>query len=359
MNQLWVRLSLTFTVVIITAMFAIGFIIRLTTGNLLPEEMPPEVQAFLEQNVPDTPPIDVTTIIIVVGSIAIIAGMWMSKNLTTPLNDLEEAAQAIGARELSQRVTVQGTAEIRAVAQRFNEMAEQLEKAEQLRSNLLADVAHELRHPLHILQGNLQAILDGIYPLEKAEIARLLNQTHHLTTLVNDLHELAQAEAHQLPLNQQMVDIAALIKETAITFKPWATEKEITLRIELLGTLPPIQLDPARLRQAFNNLMNNALINTPQQGEIRVQIQQLDGRYTIQVQDTGIGIAPDQLPHLFNRFYRTDNARSRNHGGTGLGLAIVKAIVEAHNGTVTAASPGLGHGATFTMYLPFTPSSPG
>ncbi|MCZ7668684.1 MAG: ATP-binding protein [Chloroflexi bacterium] len=272
--------------------------------------------------------------------------------MTKPLRDLEEAAKAFGQQNLSQRVVVRGTDEVQAVALRFNEMAERLEKDESLRRNLLADVAHELRNPLHIIQGNLQAILDDVYPLSPEEIARLLDQTRLLTTLVDDLHDLAQAESNQLHLNKQRVDMAALVKETAGAFKPVAAAKNVSVQVELLGATPYASVDAARFRQALQNLFTNALRHTPEGGRIGVSVIQRADHLHITLQDSGAGIEPQHLPYVFDRFYRTDNARSRDKGGAGLGLAIAKAIIEAHQGQILAESEGIGQGTTIKIVLP-------
>ncbi len=358
MNRLWVRLSLVFALVVTVAMLVLGVAARraLQASDINPDEVPAEVREYLQQLRPDRPAVELTTLIIVMGSIAIAAGAWLSRSLTAPLNELGEAAQAIGAQDLSQRVRVGGTAEIQAVAARFNAMAEHLEKEETLRRNLLADVAHELRHPVHVLQGNLQAILDGVYPLTPEEIARLLDQTHHLSALINDLHELAQAEAHQLPLQIETVDMAGLVKETAESFRAQAVEKGIDLRVELLGAQASLQADPARLRQACANLLTNALTYTPSGGRVWVRAAVRAGAYEIEVRDNGAGITPAQLPFVFDRFYRGDGARSRDQRGVGLGLAIVKAIAEAHGGEVTVESAGPGGGSTFGLRLPLAPA---
>jgi signal transduction histidine kinase len=291
-------------------------------------------------------------VLVIVGVVAIGAGVWMSKTLTAPLEELDEAAEAIGRQELSHRVTVRGSDELKAVASGFNEMAHQLEEAESLRSNLLADVAHELRNPLHVLSGNLQAMLDDVYPMTKEEIARLSDQTRHLTTIVDDLHDLAQAEAHQMPLDRRLVDIAALVKETASAFEAVAGAYDIQLQVELLGTIPNWEVDADRFRQALGNLIINALRHTPGGGQIIVTVQQENQVLCISVRDTGAGMKPEHLVQVFDRFYRTDEARSRDKGGTGLGLAITRAIVEAHGGQISAASPGPGQGSTFTISLP-------
>ena len=354
MNRLWVRLSLAFATVFIVAVLAIGLAIRLTNAALTEPltPPPPEVRAYIRQLRTEQPWPSVSTLIAIVGVVAIGAGAWMSHKVTAPLAELEKAAQAVGQQDFSRRVPLHGSQELVAVAHAFNEMAAQLERAEALRSNLLADVAHELRHPIHVLQGSMQAILDGVYPLSKEEIARLSDQTYHLTVLVNDLHVLAQAEAHQLPLDRQVTNIAALVKATAAAFEPLVAAQNITLRVELLGTMPQLTVDRDRLRQAIHNLLDNALRHTPAGGVITVSVEQVQDTVEMRVQDTGEGIAPDQLPHVFDRFYRTDQARGRDRGGAGLGLAIVKANVEAHGGSVTVSSPGLGQGSTFTTRLP-------
>jgi two-component system OmpR family sensor kinase len=284
------------------------------------------------------------------------SGVLTSRSLTAPLSHLAEAARAIGARDLSRRVEVAGSDEMVEVAQAFNDMAAGLEGAETLRRNLIADVAHELRTPLSVLQGNLRAILDDVYPLDKSEVARLYDQTRLLSRLVNDLHELAQAEARQLQLNLQTIDLVRLVQDTVATFEPVAEAEEVTLSVQIPSGLLPIQVDSARITQVLHNLLSNALRYTPAGGTISVHAgcEVGEGREVwLAVQDTGEGILPEDLPHIFDRFYRADPARSRARGGAGLGLAIVRAIVEAHGGQVSAASDGLpGHGSTFTVYLP-------
>jgi signal transduction histidine kinase len=354
MNRLWVRLSLAFGMVVILVSLVFGITARIFfEENMKPgPEMQPEVREYLRQLRQERNPIDMTTVIVVVGGVAIGAGIMMSRTLTAPMKELGEAAQAIGRQDLSRRIAVSGTDEVQAMAVRFNEMAQQLEQAESLRSNLLADVAHELRNPLHVLQGNLQAILDGVYSLSNEEIARLADQTRLLTTLVDDLYILAQAEAQQLPLYKEKTDIAQLVKETADAYRPLARANDVTLRVELLGTIPTMEVDADRLRQVLNNLLSNALRHSPKDGEIRIVVEQKPPQLTIRVEDEGFGINPEHLDHVFERFYRTDSARSRDKGGTGLGLAIVKAIVEAHDGQVSAQSLGQGQGSVFTVSLP-------
>ena len=294
-------------------------------------------------------------IALAVGILGLIFGVMASRGLTAPLNRLAVAAQAIGARNLDYRVPVQGSTEMREVAESFNKMAADLQSAESLRRNLLADVAHELRTPLTVLQGNLQAILEDVYPLDKSEMVRLHDQTRHLHRLVNDLHELAQVEAHQLPLQKQALDPSALVRQAVELFGPVAEEKGVALRVVAATEDVTIQGDRARLMQVLQNLLNNALRHTPEDGEIEVAVTaQLDGvdGVEIAVRDTGEGITAEDLPHIFERFYRSGKARDRDSGGTGLGLAIVRALVEAHDGRVEVMSAGKGAGSRFVVWLP-------
>jgi signal transduction histidine kinase len=357
LNRLWVRLSLAFTAVfLVAAAIAVLTVHFSTAGAQAALNPPPEVAAYFEQvraqtrsGLPDQ-----TLVLLGVAAVAIVAGVLMSRGLTAPLAELEQGAQAIGRRQLSERVTVRGSQEMVAVATAFNDMAAQLEQAETQRQALLGDVAHELRHPLHVLQGNLQAMLDGVYPRDDAELERLMDQTAHLAVLVNDLHVLAQAEAQRLPLYKRPVEVADLVKEVAAAYEPLAAAGGKSLRVELLGTMPAVLLDQARIRQALQNLLDNALRHTEAGGLITVRVVQ-DGRFvTLTVADDGAGIPAELLPLVFERMTRGDPARRRDadSAGAGLGLPITKAIVELHGGSVTVSSAGLGQGSVFGLRLP-------
>jgi two-component system OmpR family sensor kinase/two-component system sensor histidine kinase BaeS len=256
-------------------------------------------------------------------------------------------------------VKVEGTIEVASVARAFNEMTAALEQNERLRRNLVADVAHELRTPLTVLQGNLLAVIDDVYPLEKAEITRLYEQTRLLSRLVEDLHELSQAEAKQLSLSLQPVQMDELVETVITTFEPIAKTGGVLLHVEVPPDLPMVLGDNARLSQVLHNLLNNALTHTPSGGQITIRAARHVDNLRLSIQDTGEGIPAEHLPYVFERFYRADRSRNRQTGGTGLGLAITKAIVEAHEGRVTAASEGIpGQGSTFTIELPLA-NSPG
>lgn len=367
MKRLWIQQSLAFLSIILL-MIVIPFVFQAAVTHLgygpesfiervpevveIIESIPPHVVEAIERESERNFLIGITFFLVLSGLLSLGAGVFVSKRLTAPLEELVQGAKAIEAQEFGHRVRVAGSQEMAEVANAFNSMAERLEQAENLRRNLLADVAHELRNPLHVLQGNLQAILDGVYPLEGEEIGRLLTHTQHLTSLVNDLHELAQAEAKQLPLHKSETNVAELVKETAATFQPSAIAKEINLQVELLGKHPIVLVDKVRLRQVVSNLLNNALHYTAVGGRVQIRVVQEEGQVVVCVADSGEGIAAEELPYVFDRFYRADKSRQRDYGHTGLGLAIVRAIVEAHGGEVTAESGGTGQGSTFVVRLP-------
>jgi two-component system OmpR family sensor kinase/two-component system sensor histidine kinase BaeS len=278
------------------------------------------------------------------------SGVAISRTVSRPLSRLARAARAFAAHNWDQRVTVGGTEEVAEVAFAFNDMADSLQQAETLRRNLMADVAHELRTPLTVLQGNLRALLDGVYPLERSEIATLYDETRLLHRLVDDLRELALAEAGQLKLNLQTIDLTPIVRSAVANFMPVADERGVTLGANIDRAVE-VRADPDRAGQVLRNLIANALWHTSQSGQITVETQPGDRDWRISVTDTGEGIAPEDLPHVFNRFYRTDKSRTRHSSGSGLGLAIANSLVEAMGGQIGVESE-LGSGSRFWFTLP-------
>ncbi len=361
MKRLWVRFSLIVcSVIMIVAVLPTVVFALMLRHNKLPmrqelgdillleaDELEKVRTLILESIVQDVS-IGITISLI----FGIIVGVSLSRMVARPLTKLEDGAKAIAGGDLAYRVNVSGSEEMRSVGSAFNEMARKLEEAEQLRSNLLADVAHELRHPLQILRGNLQAILDGVYELEMAEIGRLFQQTQHLTRLISDLHELAQAEAQQLPLALAQVEIGKLVKDVVTVYRPMATSQAVCLEMQPFEGQVVISADASRLRQALSNLLHNALQHTPAHGEIFVSVTKQVENVQILVRDNGRGISAEQLPHIFDRFYRGDLSRNRTSSGTGLGLAIAQAIVTAHRGRILVDSEGVNKGSQFILVLP-------
>lgn len=357
MNRLWVRLSLMIGGVLFLVFFMQFLAITFDQARRdLPAAEAPGIQAPTPDRAADGEPdqaeiarrlINFMALSLVVG---LAGGVVIGRIVSAPLSNLAQAAQRIGEGNLDTRVVARGSREIVELAGTFNKMAADLQRAEMLRNNLMADVSHELRTPLTVLEGNLRAVLDHVYTLDEAEIANLYGQTRHLSRLVSDLRELALAEAHQLPLERRPTDLAALVSETLQAIEPLAAEKGVRLTHDM--TQVSAVVDPIRIRQVLFNLLSNALRHTPAGGEISISSAITAGQVRLTVADTGEGLEPDQLAAVFDRFYRGDKSRSRETGGTGLGLAIVKAIVEAHESHIEAFSDGRGCGSRFTITLP-------
>jgi two-component system OmpR family sensor kinase/two-component system sensor histidine kinase BaeS len=286
----------------------------------------------------------------IAAGLGIVIGLVISRTVIRPLSRLAQAARAFAAHNWDHRVKVGGTEEVAEVSFAFNEMADSLQQAETLRRNLMADVAHELRTPLTVLQGNLRAMLDGVYPLERGEIATLYDETRLLNRLVDDLRELALAEAGHLKLNVQPIELAALIESTVTNFIPVAEERSLALETTIDRGVEAYA-DPDRVAQVLRNLIANALWHTPPQGKITVETQVIDRVVRVSVIDTGEGITPEDVSHVFDRFYRADKSRTRHAGGSGLGLAIAKSLVEAMGGQIGAESE-LQKGSRFWFTLP-------
>ncbi len=288
-----------------------------------------------------------------VGLLALLLGSLLFRQITSPLRVLSQSAQAIAGGDLGRRVPVRSNDEIGRVARSFNQMAESLAQADIQRRNMIADIAHELRTPLTVIQGNLEALMDGVYDLTTENVAAVHKQTVVLSRLVADLRDLALAEAGRLQLERKPVSLAKVIAQVGEGLEVQAHEKGVTLNFKIADALPEIEADEQRMAQVLFNLMSNALRYTPSGGTITTIAELRDGRVLVSVRDTGTGIAPQDLPHVFERFYRADRSRARTTGGSGLGLTISKQIVEAHGGQIWAQS-WLGAGSTFAFSLPLS-----
>jgi signal transduction histidine kinase len=303
--------------------------------------------------------------LLLIGFVLMLALRWVgrltTRRFTGPLSETMKAADALAEGDLSARVADRGRGEFQHFTRSFNRMAEALETADRQRRELLADVAHELRTPLTIIQGNLEGLRDGVYQATPEHLDLVMDETHKLRRLVDDLRLLTLAEAGQLPLDLQVLDVAQLLADVRDAFACQAHEIGIGLDVEAPGSLPPLVADPQRLGQVLGNLVTNALRHTPPGGEITLgaELDSGDGAprlVRLWVADTGEGIPAEDLPRIFDRFWRGDPARSHEAGaGSGLGLAIAKSLIEAHGGRIGAESRP-GQGTVVSCILPLPPT---
>jgi two-component system sensor histidine kinase BaeS len=284
------------------------------------------------------------------GAVALVIAGVLAWSLVRPLRRLTAAAEGIAHGDLSQRVPVTSGDEVGELAATFNLMAGELERAEQLRRNMTADVAHELRTPLSVIRGRLEGVLDGVYPATPQHLQPILESTELLTYLVEDLRLLAQAEAGQLALEKRSLDIGDLLQDAQVNYEPYATDQGVALVLDPPPKLPGVLADWHRINQVLGNLVTNALRHTPRGGRVTLSARAVEGMVKVTVVDTGVGILPEDLPYVFDRFWRGEKSRSRVGGGTGLGLAIAKQLVELHGGSIGVASaPGGGSEFWFTL----------
>ena len=284
---------------------------------------------------------------------AVILGRRAWVHVAHPLADVMAAADAVAEGDMSARVEERGSGDFAQLARSFNRMVEELERSDQQRRNLTADVAHELRTPLHIIQGNLEGIIDGVYAPTEGHIAATLDETRSLARLVEDLRTLSRAEAGQLPLICESANLHDLLADVRTSFSGQAEAAGVSLLLDLHCDEPLLVWgDVGRLDQVLSNLVANALRYTPQGGRIEIAAGRLEGGVWVHVADTGVGISPEDLPYVFDRFWKGDRSRTRAEGaGSGLGLAIARQLVHAHGGTIEVSSI-LGEGTTFRIELP-------
>ncbi len=283
--------------------------------------------------------------------IALVVAVLLSRQLTSPIRRLTAAARGIAAGRMDQRVSVSGRDEVGQLAESFNEMAGKLQLGETQRRRMLADIAHELRNPLSTIQGNLEGMLDGVLPLEPAQVATAYDQTLVLSRLVEDLRLLSLAEARQLRLERSETDLGVLVQGVVDNFRPFAQERGVDLRTRIPAWSAKVTVDPQRMSQVVANLLSNALRYVASGDAVTVAIRQSDAGTEVSVSDSGPGIDANELPHVFERFYRVEKSRSRSAGGSGLGLAIAKELVETHGGRIWVESQA-GKGSKFTFAIP-------
>lgn len=284
-------------------------------------------------------------------ALALLLGIVLARSLTHPLRELTAAISAMAAGNLEQRVSVRSRDELGDLAAAFNQMSADLAHSNDLRRQMTADIAHDLRSPLTVIAGYLEALRDGVLTPTPARFEAMHAESQHLLRLVEDLRTLSLADAGELTLNRQAVSPLALLERLGTAYQHQAAQRGVALKVEAVGDLPDLNVDAERMVQVLGNLISNALRYTPAGGEIVLGATSEDLTPRLTVRDTGAGIAPDAVPRIFDRFYRVDPAREENTGESGLGLAIAKSIVEAHGGTICAEST-LGQGTTFIIAFP-------
>ncbi|MEW5825384.1 MAG: ATP-binding protein [Candidatus Bipolaricaulota bacterium] len=286
----------------------------------------------------------------IAATVAFALSILLIAQILSPLRVLTRATESVARGELPTEVSIRSRDELGRLGESFSRMVENLRRSERLRQTMTADIAHEIRTPVTIIQGTLEAILDGVYEPAPETIAPIYEETLHLGRLIDDLRDLALAEAGELRLNREMIDVAQLVRQVVEAAAP-SLEGLAAVDVVVEGDSPAALIDPKRFRQVLANLLSNALRHTPAEGKITVTLQHSAAEFELSVVDSGPGIAPADLPHIFERFYRGDPSRSRTVGGSGLGLAIVKQWVEAHGGRIRAENAGSG-GAKFTLHMP-------
>ena len=290
--------------------------------------------------------------------VALLAGVWLARSLTRPLRDLTAAADRMASGELEQVVAVRAHDEIGFLTQAFNNMSSQVAAANVMRRQMTADIAHDLRTPLTVIAGYIEAMRDEILAPTPERLNMIYSEIERLQRLVDDLRTLTRADSGNLALVCEPLDASALLHRQAAAHQLTAAQKDIELQVQSANDLPPLYADEARLSQVLDNLITNAIRFTPAGGQIALRAAAApEERLLIQVADTGAGIQPEDLPHVFDRFYRADKSRTDDDGASGLGLAIARALVQAHGGTITAESAP-GQGSVFNILLPAADHTP-
>jgi len=384
-KHLGIKLFLSYLLVILIGMAAIGIISRLTTPRAYERHMGPlggryqiapmmapgapmplgggmmpDVYASFQASFNEA----LIWAILAAAGVAILVSLFLSRSIIAPLRAMMQASQRIAAGHYAERVDARSDDELGQLARRFNQMAEQLEHVESRRRRLIADVAHELRTPLSAITGSMEGLIDGVLPAGRETFEQIHAEADRLSRLVNDLQELSRVEARAYQLNLRAVDIAELVRTVTKRLGPQFEQKQVSLAVRIDGRagstelMEPLRVlaDEDRMIQVLTNLAGNALQYTPEGGRVTISAKQIEGQARISVQDTGIGIPPEHLPLIFDRFYRVDRSRSRLQGGSGIGLTIARYLVEAHGGRIWAQSEGEGRGSVLHLTLPIPPT---
>ncbi len=289
---------------------------------------------------------------------AVVVTWLVSQQIVNPLRALVKLSQRIAGGHYQERLEATSHDELADLVHSFNQMAEALDHTETLRHELLADVTHELKTPLASIKGYMEGLQDGVIPANDETFHLIYHEAARLQRLVQDLQELSRVEAGEMPIHPQTIDPRSLVETAVERIRPQFVEKEIALTTQLPPSLPAIYADPDRVGQVLVNLLGNALQNTPGGGSVEVSLTPVGDQLQFSVRDSGIGIAPENLERIFQRFYRVDKSRARSSGGSGIGLTISRHLIEAHDGQLWAESDGPGTGSVFRFSLPTSKTLP-
>jgi two-component system, OmpR family, sensor histidine kinase BaeS len=285
--------------------------------------------------------------------VALALSFLFTRSVIAPVSAMSFATQRIAEGRYDERVQVNGTDELSQLALRFNQMAEKLNQVELMRRRLIGDVSHELRTPLTAIKGSMEGLMDGILPPNDETFQQIHAEADRLNRLVDDLQELSRVEARAYRLDIRPVEVSSLVQTVTKRLAPRFESKHISLNLELPSDLPHILADEDRAIQILTNLTGNALQYTPEGGNVTITAKEVKDEIEITIRDTGVGIPPEHLSHIFDRFYRVDKSRSRQSGGgSGIGLTIARALIEAHGGRIWVESAGDGNGSTFAFTVP-------
>jgi len=320
-------------------------------GYLLPEggipELPDNFEALLLERVNRASLLAA----LISGGLAVLLALILSAIILKPVRSLTAAAKNMAAGDLSQRVSIPDKGELSMLGEAFNQMSQSLQDAETRRQSLTADIAHELRNPLAIQRAHIEALQDGLYPLDQDNLKLIAAQNHQLTGLVNELRTLALADAGELVLNKRPINLVKVCRETAARFEPQAKSKNIQIIEQCDSETLIVEADKERLQQIHDNIMQNGLRYTPEGGAITLSLHRQEHRAVFEIHNSGPHISEEAMAHLFERFYRGEKARDRASGGTGLGLAIARKLAEGHGGTLSCENHPEG-GVVFRLTLP-------
>jgi two-component system sensor histidine kinase BaeS len=326
-----------------------GVIVGKAVSVGLPPQLDPREQGYLQRTTISSVFAGLIAVII-----ALIISVFLARSLTRPLREMTAATRAMAHGELGRQVPVRSQDELGELASSFNQMSSDLARSNDLRRQMTADIAHDLRTPLSVLSGYLEALRDGVLEPSSERFDAMFGEARHLQRLIDDLRTLSLADAGELALAPTSIPPGLVLEQAVSSYGPHVAQQEVGLSLEVEPDLPRIEVDTDRMAQVFANLISNALRYTPAGGQIHLGARRQDGHVLLQVQDSGSGISPGDIPHIFDRFYRGEGARQGESGESGLGLAIAKSLIELNGGKIGVEST-IGQGTTFTITFPVEP----